>query len=59
MHYGAMTLQDHGQVMALCAGQPGVLIRDAEALAGRILCGHDGRRGAARRAEICKSGSLP
>ncbi len=30
MHYGAMTLQDHDQVMALCAGQPGVLIRDAD-----------------------------
>ncbi len=68
MHYGAMTLQDYDQVMALCAGQVGVLIRDAdspehfarylrrnpglssvarngEALAGCILCGHDGRRG--------------
>ena len=68
MHYGAMTVQDYEQVMALCAGQPGVLIRDAdspehfarylqrnpglslvardgEALAGCILCGHDGRRG--------------
>ena len=68
MHYGAMTLQDYDQVMALCAGQPGVLIRDADspehfarylrrnpglsfvarngaALAGCILCGHDGRRG--------------
>ncbi len=68
MHYGAMTLQDYGQVRALCAGQAGVLIRDAdspehfarylqrnpglsfvprdgEALAGCILCGHDGRRG--------------
>ncbi len=68
MHYGAMTLRDYDQVMALCAGQPGVLIRDAdspehfarylrrnpglsfvarngEALAGCILCGHDGRRG--------------
>ncbi len=30
MHYGAMTLQDYEQVMALCAGQPGVLIRDAD-----------------------------
>ena len=30
MHYGAMTLQDYDQVMALCAGQPGVLIRDAD-----------------------------
>ena len=68
MLYDAMTLQDYDQVMALCAGQPGVLIRDAdspahfarylqrnpglsfvardgEALAGCILCGHDGRRG--------------
>ncbi len=68
MHYGAMALQDYDQVMALCAGQAGVLIRDADspahfarylqrnpglsfvarnggALAGCILCGHDGRRG--------------
>ena len=68
MHTGAMTLQDYDQVMALCAGRPGALIRDAdspepfarylrrnpglsfvardgEALAGCILCGHDGRRG--------------
>ena len=68
MHYGAMALQDYDQVMALCAGQAGVLIRDAdspahfarylqrnpglsfvarngEALAGCVLCGHDGRRG--------------
>ncbi len=68
MHTGAMTLQDYDQVMALSAGQPGVLIRDADspqhfarylrcnpglsfvarsggALAGCILCGHDGRRG--------------
>ncbi len=51
MHYGAMTLQDYDQVMALCAGQPGVSIRDGEALAGYILCGHDGRRGAIHRAE--------
>ena len=68
MHYRAMTLQDYDQVTALCAGQPGVLVRDADspehfarylqrnpglslvarnggALAGCILCGHDGRRG--------------
>ncbi len=30
MHTGAMTLQDYDQVMALCAGKPGVLIRDAD-----------------------------
>ncbi len=30
MHYGAMTLQDYGQVMALRAGQAGVSIRDAD-----------------------------
>ncbi len=43
MRYGAMTLQDDDQVMALCAGRPGKARR----------CD------AVRRAEISKSDSLP
>ncbi|MCH7794546.1 MAG: hypothetical protein IH900_05325 [Proteobacteria bacterium] len=43
MRYGAMTLQDDDQVMALCAGRPGKARR----------CG------AVRRAEICQSDSRP
>ncbi len=50
MHYGAMTLQDYDQVMALCAGQPGVLLRDADSPAhfARYLRCNPGLRFVAR-----------